>query len=77
MLKNLLPQAERFNPLALNDNSLEAVGLEIHSQGRRGQKKKKENVNSLESTLPGYTDKHTGLHLVKGKARGSQAYKMR
>lgn len=42
-----------------------------------GKKKKKENVNSLESTLPGYTDKHTGLHLVKGKARGSQAYKMR
>lgn len=79
MLKNLLPQAERFNPLALNDNSLEAVGLEIHSQGRRGQKKKrkKENVNSLELTLPGYTDKHTGLHLVKGKARGSHAYKMR
>ena len=73
MLKNLLPQAERFNPLALNDNSLEAVGLEVHSQGRRGQKKKKENVNSLESTLPGYTDRHTGLHLVKGKVRGSHA----
>lgn len=30
-----------------------AVGLEIHSQGRREQKKrKKENVNSLELTLP-------------------------
>ena len=34
--------------------------------GKRGEKN--ENVNSLESTLPGYTDKHIGLHLVKGKA---------
>ena len=76
MLKNLLPQAERFNTLALKENSLEAVGLEIHGQGRRGGKKK-ENVNSLESTLPGYTDKHTGLQLVKGKARGSHAHTMR
>lgn len=52
--------------LAQSRNSPEAVGLKIHGQEREGGKN--ENVNSLEPTLPGYTDKHIGLHLVKGKA---------